>query len=680
MAPDRGPMISNLLPRLRRHPKLWVTAGITATLAIVLAAGEASGWPLLANPAARWLGDRLQRRISFEDGLRLYLLGGIRLEAAHVQVDNPAWSRLGPMLVARNATLKLRYGDMIALRSGAPLHVDVLDADSLVLAIERRADGAASWQFGERQPTGEPPRFSGVRFRELAVREGRATVADALLELRATAEFGLASEGDAQAGAKLPASAAAGSGARHVFRGRADGTFHRLPLKATLRAGAAHDGARPAQRPVELRVQIGPARLAFDGGVSEPFGELGLDGRYELSGDSLAAVGDPLGVTLPTTDAFSMQGTIERVGSHWHTVVDRARIGLSELNGDFTFDTEPGKLPMLTGRLGGPMLALRDLGPAVGTPTSNAAAARNQGGAVLPKREFDLPSLRAMNADVAVSIARADFGTQRLQAIEPLLSHIRLQEGVLTIDPIDARLAQGHIRGNIRLDGRGSIALWEAQFTGTGLRIEQWLAQPRPQRAPVVAPYVTGRLGARIDISGRGRSSAQLLASANGRAIAHWTGGGISHLVVEAAGLDIAQALGVRVRGDKLLPVTCAAADLAIAQGQVVPTVMLVDTPDSTLWLAGSVSLATEEMHLVATVSPKDASPLSLRAPLHVDGRLNAPKISIEKKSVLRRVGAAVVLATVNPVAAIIPFIDLGDDESKKAVAACQSVPGRAEK
>jgi AsmA family protein len=674
---------ANLLSQLRRHPKRWVTAAVTATLAIVLAACEAGGWPLLADPAARWLGHRLQRQISFEDGLRLHLLGGIRLEAARVQINNPEWSRLGPMLVARNATLKLRYADMLALRGGAPLHVDALQADSLVLAIERRADGVASWQFGERQP-GDEPRFNGVRFRELAVGEGKATIADALLELRATAEFGLASGSDAQTAAQLPASAASAApraGApHHAFRGRADGTFHRLPLHLTLRAGATRDGAQPAKVPVELRLQVGPARLAFDGGVLNPFGDIGLDGRYELSGPSLAAVGEPLGVTLPTTHAFSMQGTIERVGSRWHTVVARARIGLSELNGDFTFDSEPGTLPMLTGNLGGPMLALRDLGPAVGTSTSNEPAAKNQASRVLPKREFDLPSLRAMNADVAVSIARADFGTQRLRAIEPLLAHIRLQDGVLTIDQLEARLAQGHIRGNIRLDGRGPIALWQAQLTGTGLLIERWIEQPRPQRAQIVAPYVTGRLGARIDISGRGRSSAELLGSASGRAIVHWTGGGISHLAVEAAGLDIAQALGVRVRGDSLLPVTCAAADLAIDRGQVVPTVMLVDTPDSTLWLTGAVSLVTEEMHLVASVSPKDASPVSLRAPLHVDGRLNAPKISIDKKSVRRRIGAAVVLATVNPLAGIIPFIDLGDDESKKAIAACRSVPGRAEK
>jgi hypothetical protein len=66
---------ANLLSQLRRHPKRWVTGAVTATLAIVLAACEASGWPLLADPAARWLGDRLQRQISFEDGLRLHLLG-----------------------------------------------------------------------------------------------------------------------------------------------------------------------------------------------------------------------------------------------------------------------------------------------------------------------------------------------------------------------------------------------------------------------------------------------------------------------------------------------------------------------------------------------------------------------------------------------------------------------------
>jgi len=105
---------------------------------------------------------------------------------------------------------------------------------------------------------------------------------------------------------------------------------------------------------------------------------------------------------------------------------------------------------------------------------------------------------------------------------------------------------------------------------------------------------------------------------------------------------------------------------------------MLVDTPDSTIWLTGSLSLATEEMHLVAQVDPKDVSPLAMRAPLHVDGRLlNAPKVSLDKGKVLRRIVPAIVLAAINPLAAILPFIDLGDDESKKAVAACQSVPGR---
>jgi len=109
-----------------------------------------------------------------------------------------------------------------------------------------------------------------------------------------------------------------------------------------------------------------------------------------------------------------------------------------------------------------------------------------------------------------VAIDSAEFGSDRLQAVKPLLGHIKLQDGVLDITELDAGLAQGHIRGQIRLDGRSQVALWQAQLNGTGLLIEQWIRQPRAKGPP----YATGRLGAKVDISGRGRSTAQLLGSA----------------------------------------------------------------------------------------------------------------------------------------------------------------------
>jgi hypothetical protein len=47
---------------------------------------------------------------------------------------------------------------------------------------------------------------------------------------------------------------------------------------------------------------------------------------------------------------------------------------------------------------------------------------------VLPEREFDIPSLKAMNANVKVRLARADLGTLFRQPLEPLRGDLSLRE------------------------------------------------------------------------------------------------------------------------------------------------------------------------------------------------------------------------------------------------------------
>jgi hypothetical protein len=163
------------------------------------------------------------------------------------------------------------------------------------------------------------------------------------------------------------------------------------------------------------------------------------------------------------------------------------------------------------------------------------------------------------------------------------------------------------------------------------------------------------------DGCGRGRSTAVLL----------WTQGTISHLLVEVAGLDVAQGLGVFLVGGDALPVTCGAADLRIRDGQLTPTVLLVDTCDSTLWVEGQASFVRESLALTARVHPKDFSPLSLRSPLRVEGTFAAPRVQLERGALLGRLGPAALLALVTPLAGLLPLLDTGTDGDAPFVASC---------
>lgn len=647
----------------------------------LLAWCEQAGWPFLAAPAERWLSQRLQRDVSLRDGtdggFSLHLLGGVDLHLAQLRIGQPPGFDGAPMVQATALQLDLDWSDLLVWRQGRPLRLRAVSAQMLDLQLRRHPTGHANWQWGNAAAQAEPgpPLFT---FGRLGVAQGRARVDDGLLQLELDARFAW-QEGTAGSDPAMPAAEAKTGTSGAGLSATAKGFFRKLPLTATLRTGSAlpwlsDDDGAPAV-PVQFRLKVGRAEVDFDGLVRDLLGQRDLRGAFRVQGPSLAAVGAPLRLTLPTTARFAMRGRLAQQGTRWLTVVDEATIGHSRLAGEFTFDAPADVTPMLAGRLHGSALLLQDLGPAVGAPAPGEAAARAKpAGRVLPDRPFDLPSLRAMNANVLVDVARLDFGTTAMQSAAPLHAHVVLQDGVLRIEDLQARLAQGQISGRVQIDGRAAVAAWTADLQVRGLRLEQAL---RTVQRAGQAPYASGLLGARATLSGRGKSTAEWLASADGRVLVQWTQGTVSHLLVEAAGLDLAQGLGLLVRGDDALKVECGAADLRVKDGRVTPQVMLVDTRDSTLWVTGNLSLADEQLQVVAHVQPKDFSPLTLRTPLHIDGALSAPVLTLEKGPLLRRVVPAALLAMLNPLAALIPLLDPGRAEPAAATG-CQALMPRA--
>ena len=707
----------------RRARWPMVVGGIVATIVVVVGLCEAAGWPFLVAPMQRWLTGLLDRQVTFTgegrgQGVKIHLLGSIRIDASSIEIAAPAWSKAPHMLLARDAELRLGYGDLWRARQGHPLNIRALHADQLDAQIERLEDGRASWQFGKPKPeveTTERPRLPS--FADLRVRDGTLVYRDRVMEADLDARFSLVEHGSEVGPAgQVPAGAASRAVAASAAASRlaadtpsasasspsglqfsAKGTYRKLPLRVELLTSsvlslAGEDGAAVVQ-PVTLDAVVGRARMTFRGTATDPIRLKGLRGRFEVEGPSLAAVGDPLGVTLPTTNAFRTEGFLDKDGDLWKVVFSRATIGESRLAGAFTFDRRP-KVPLLAGRLTGSRLLLRDLGPTVGgqqrppgaaraAPAASAAAHRAAvaaraddrpaaaapaasgaaGRRVIPDRRFDLPSLRAMDANVVIDIAHLDLGTALLEPFEPLRGHLRLADGVLTITDLDARTAQGRLAGSLGVDGRKPQAIWTADLRLAGVRLDQWLHQKRKNDAP---PFITGLLDGEVKVDGRGRSTAEMLATLNGGMRFHLRNGSMSHLIVELAGIDLAQALGMVVKGDEALPITCNVADFVVDKGVMRPRLFVIDNRDSTVWVDGPISLADESLDLVAVVSPKDASPLTLRTPIHVKGTFSSPSVSLEKGKLGAKVGAAALLALVTPIAAVVPFIDPGAKEDAR--------------
>ncbi|RFO97129.1 hypothetical protein DIC66_08260 [Rhodoferax lacus] len=600
-------------PFSKRLLGLGALLGLALLLAIGFALGEARGWPLLIQPLQTELTQRLGRSVQLvpvatpgtpddktaaPGSARLHFWGGLSLQTPWLQVGAPAWSQAPHLLQARDVEVQLRYIDAWRAWQGQQLLVHSLRASQLDVVLERRADGLASWQIQDRPDSSPAP--AAPLLQTVNLSQGQLRYNDAKLGLEARAQAVL----------------------------------------------------KDSQLKLQLQADAGRAHMEFDGHADDLAHWDRAQGTFTLQGPSMAAVGVPLGITLPTTGAFKAQGQLRHSDKLWDVVLSAVQVGSSRLTGHFIFDTRK-PLPQLSGTLSGERLNLLDLGPALGAEP----AAAHRRGRVLPSRPFDLASLRTMEADVAIAIGTVDLNTSRLAPLQPLNARLQLSQGLLSLSDLDARLGPGHIGGKLSLNGQQDRAHWVADLHWDGVALEQWIHQTRSKGLP---PYVTGR--------------AQGQASLRGRITATVQGGTVSHLLVEAGGLDMAESLGVMVQGDQPLRLDCAVADLTVAAGVARPQVLVLDTSDSTVWMDGSVSLASETLDLRAVVAPKDFSPLTLRTPLHVGGSFAAPQVSVEKGPLSLKLGSALLLGLINPLAALIPLVDTGSrDASQQEALACQA-------
>ena len=711
----------------------FVALGVLGALVVAACVCEFVEWPFLRHPLETKLSQILDRPVTFGSQFGVRLFGSVRAHTDSM-VIGPAPAN-GPTLVddagkprdfmrANSVKLALSYGTLWQQYrgTGQPIVVKLLDVDGLELNLKRNADGHANWQFGAAQPATSASSPQLPTFERLNVRNGEVRIVDEPLEITADAHVATR-EGTAEAaaiaasGASTPqvrvatvgaariagsAPLAASGGTATPARQAIDiddntpglqvdgkGTYRKAPLLIQLRSSgvlplAASDASAIAV-PLWLDVNADKTHIRVDGTATDLLHFGGMDATFVASGPSLAAVGDALGVTLPTTAKFATHGRLQKHGAVWDAGIAAMDIGTSRLNGDFRFDTAPD-VPVLTGKLGGSRLALADLGPAFGAapPDAPASASNAKPGKVIPDKTFDIPSLKAMNADVGVQLAVLDLGTTILEPFKPLQGRITLQDGVLNLKDLLARTSAGEVQGLIGLDSRPATPKWNADLRWSGIQLDRFIKtrdiavrKDADGNKPEVG-YISGALGGNAQLKGEGNSSAKLLASLGGTARLWVRDGTVSHILVEAAGIDVAQALGVFVKGDDKLPMQCALAQFDLVNGKVMPEVFVIDTKDTTMLIDGDLSLATESLDLRMTAHPHDFSPLALRTPVKVTGTFDDPHIRPEAKPLIKRGAAAAALSLVNPLAALLALVDFKQQERDVCTTAVAHVDGAA--
>ncbi|WP_313402096.1 AsmA family protein [Stenotrophomonas sp.] len=413
---------------------------------------------------------------------------------------------------------------------------------------------------------------------------------------------------------------------------------------------------------IHLDAQAGATHAIADGSLTNPFQLQVFDLQFQLSGQDLDDLYPLIGIAIPSSPPYQLKGQLQRDHERWRYEKFSGRVGDSDLAGDVEIDVA-GERPRLTANLLSRRLDFDDLAGFIGAPprtggneTANAeqkaqAAQLAAKPTVLPDTPYNLGKLRAMDADVRWKAQR--INAPRLP-LDDMDAHLLLDNGLLRLEPLNFGVAGGDIRSTIRMDAR------RPQISTTlnaSLRRVQ-LGQLFPDAK--LAEQASGGIGGTIHLSGTGNSIAAMLGSSNGDVGLGMGRGHIGNLLMELAGLDVAESLKFLFTGDKQIPLRCAFGDFSVRNGLMQSRALAFDTTDTLVIGEGSISLKQEQLDLLLRPRPKDRSILALRSPLHIGGSFKDPSFRPDFKALGIRGAIALTLASITPPAALLATIETG--------------------
>ena len=623
-----------------RRPSRRTTIILAALAAAIVLLAILWDWNWFKPLVERQVSARTGREFRIDGDLDADLGRVITISGDRLRFGNAKWSKEPTMATAQRAEIDVDFWPLLRLA----VRIPEIRLTRPRLRLETGPDGKGNWNF--LRSDGEKNR---VEFRRLWVDDGnlvfldprKKTDIDVRLQSAAPKPGERASSIDVQGEGHW-------SGERFALQGNAAS-----PL-------ALREREQPYR--IDAHAQAGPTRAHARGTLLDPLRLRDFDLQLTLIGRDMQDLYPLLGLAIPPTPPYRLNGRFTRDRDTWHYDRFTGQVGDSDLGGSAAVTTG-GARPFLKANLVSKRLDFDDLAGFIGaqpqtgaSETSNAEqkakAARERGdGRVLPDEPYNLAKLRSMDADVRWKAHR--INAPKLP-IDDMDAHLLLDDGLLRMEPLNFGVASGDIRSTIRMDAREKIIRTRADIAVRGLDLGKLFPTAEIARTAV------GRIGGNIAISGSGNSVAQILGSADGDVAVGMGKGRISNLLMELAGLDVAESLKFLLTRDKIIPVRCAFGDFAVQDGTMRTRALAFDSTDTIIVGKGDISLKNETLDLELRPRPKDRSILTFRSPLVIGGTFADPSFRPDFKRLGLRGALAVALGNIAPPAALLATLELG--------------------
>ena len=607
------------------------------------------------NLAVRW------QREEGEGGWRAWVPWP-HVIAEDITLGNPEWSKNPQMASLKKVEARLSPLALLTETLAIP-RIDLTEPSA---NLERLADGRANWTFtfDPKDPDAKPSDWT-VDIGAIGFDKGHVTLNDQTLKTRLDVvidPLGKPIPFSDIVGAKEAKKAQEkGAAAQdYAFSLKVKGEYHGQKLNGTGKIGgllALQDAAKPF--PLQAQVSIADTKVALAGTLTDPLNLGALDLRLKLAGSSLSNLYPLTGVTLPDSPPYSTDGHLiaklhEPGGAVFTYENFNGKIGSSDIHGELKFAASQPR-PKLSGKLVSNQLLMADLAPLIGADTNTeqkarGGASKQPAGKVLPVEEFRTERWRDMDADVEFT------GKRIVQSAElpftDLYTHVVLNNGELSLEPLRFGVAGGKLDAQIRLNGRSTPLEGRAKLTARNFKLKQLFPTFEPMKTSF------GELNGDAHLSGRGNSVAKLLGTANGGLKMIINDGAISRTLMAIAGWNVGNYVVGKIFGDEDVKINCAAADVGIKDGLATSQLFVFDTENAIIYIDGTVNLATEQLDLKITPESKGFRVFSLRSPLYVRGTFGNPSAGVQAVPLLLRGAGMVALGVIaGPAAGLLALI-----------------------
>ncbi len=649
MTSGRTPeFLKRIDPRRLRAPR---TAKVGITLALLIAGAVVLflvvfDWNWFKRPIESLASARMARVVKIQGDLDVHPWSlSPRAEAHGLRIAKPAWQGEGDMVTVERIAVRIK---LLPLIRGQQVF-ELLSVEKPNVALLRQPSGRANWTFGDGKGGGGALKLPAIQ--HLVIDQGRLRVDDRQRDILF--------EGS------ITSSEHTVGPDRGVFVLEGKGRLNRAPFTARVTGDPLLNVSPDRPYPFKAEVASGATRIWADAAITRPFDLSRFGGALTLRGNDLNDLFPLTGIALPNTPPYRINGRLTRKGSRYDFDGFSGMVGDSDLGGDLYVETG-GERVYLNGDLRSKRLDFDDLGtlfggrPGTGKGETAAPEQRAAPRRLFPDATLQVERIRAMDADVKY---HADAVNAPNLPLRKVRLDLKLKDGVLTADPVSFDLTRGSLAGKARLDASREVPRTDIDVRLTNTRLEDFV--------PIKSRPIEGPMAGRAKLTGYGNSIHKAASSADGQVTLVIPNGTMRQAFAELLGINLTKGLVMLLSEDpKETPIRCAVADFRATKGVLRSSRIVIDTGVVKAEGKGTIDLRNETIDLRIDGESKKPRLVRLLSPITVKGPLLSPKPGVEVGPAVAQAGVGAALgALLSPLAAILPFVELGTAENADCAA-----------